>query len=214
MHELVRLRQLFPRTPVARLARLLGRSVDSVRRQRRNMLARETRRGAWTEEEDERLRTAWGALDPASTALVLSRTKADIGARARHLRSARRTGPWSRAEIALLKQLFGSRSDDDLEVCLSRSGTAIAAKARQLRLAKNKAELGARPQRLRMSRWTGREVALLRELYPRQQNLEIARRLGRSVTGIANKANQLGLSKSPATLRAMGRTNVSARHRG
>ena len=42
--------------------------------------------------------------------------------------------------------------------------------------------------------------------------LEIARELGRSVASIANKANQLGLRKSPALLARIGRANVAIRY--
>ena len=52
----------------------------------------------------------------------------------------------------------------------------------------------------------------LRELYPDNDNLDIARRLGRSVASVANKANQLGLHKSAALLARIGRKNVAVRY--
>jgi len=85
----------------------------------------------------------------------------------------------------------------------------IVAKARELCLAKDKRMVAG----TRMPRWSSAEVARLRQLYPDHSNLEIARTLGRSVTSIANKAHQLGLCKSPATLRTMGRRNVGLRRR-
>ncbi len=92
---------------------------------------------------------------------------------------------------------------------MSRSIEDIEAKAQELCLAKDKGCVS----RVRMPRWQAAEVAQLRALYPANDNLEIARVLGRSVTSVANKAHQLGLSKAPQTLRRMGQRNIARRHR-
>jgi hypothetical protein len=127
------------------------------------------------------------------------------------LRARVRRGAWSRAERQLLKELYGTRSDEDLEVSCSRARADVAAMAAQLCLAKDKrfaARSGAR-----MPRWTAAEVERLRQLYPDRDNLEVARRIGRTVTSVANKANQLGLRKSPSLLADLGRSNVAVRYR-
>lgn len=43
--------------------------------------------------------------------------------------------------------------------------------------------------------WTAAELRRLRHLYPRTRTAEIARRLGRPLSGVASKANDLGLRK-------------------
>ena len=64
-----------------------------------------------------------------------------------------------------------------------------------------------------MPRWSMEEEGLLAEIYPDRDNLEITRRLGRTVASVASKANLLGLKKSTSALREMGRRNVSVRYR-
>lgn len=64
----------------------------------------------------------------------------------------------------------------------------------------------------RMPRWRAEELDVLREDYPNQSNVDLARRLGRSVKSVVSKAHHLGLSKSSDRLREMGRENVSARY--
>ena len=209
-YEMMRLRELFPRVPTARLARLMGRSIESVRRQATVLFKRDAPvEGGWSEHEIEVLRSAVGAIVPADVAVILGRSEPDVRDRIEGLRRERRSESWTRAELTLLKRIYGRRIDDDLAVALSRSAEEIAVKARELCLAKDKG-VGTG---IRMPRWTPDEVARLREIYPDKTNLEIARTLGRSVTSIANKAHQLGLSKSQRALRVMGRKNVAIRHR-
>jgi hypothetical protein len=52
---------------------------------------------------------------------------------------------------------------------------------------------------------------MLRAAYRDNDNLEVARKLGRSVVSVANKAWQLGLQKSAAALARIGRANVAHR---
>ena len=68
-----------------------------------------------------------------------------------------------------------------------------------------------------MPRWTQAEIEHLRLCYSDHDNQEIANMLnmrGRSVTSIANKAWQLGLTKSNEQLTKVGRLNVARRHKG
>ena len=53
---------------------------------------------------------------------------------------------------------------------------------------------------------------VLRELYPKSKNLEIARQLNRSVKSMVSKAHNLGLKKDRERLREMGRENVRLRY--
>ncbi len=52
-----------------------------------------------------------------------------------------------------------------------------------------------------MRYWTSREQKLLMELYPDTNNREIADRIGRSISAIKNRAQQMGLRKSEEHLK-------------
>jgi hypothetical protein len=222
--EMERLRFLLPRRGVDVTATLLRRSPGSVQRKAQALLRVPPRRGNWTESDDALLRDSWGALDIRLLALMSGRSVVDLRRRTVELRARRRSGPWSHAEKQRLKDLYGTRADADLEICFSRAIADIAAMAGELCLAKDKrfaahrssVRKGAAPQPTgragRMPRWTGEEVARLREIYADRENIDVARALGRTVTSVANKANQLGLRKSTRVLADIGRTNVALRH--
>lgn len=224
VQELERLRLLVPRRGVADTALLLRRSEPSVLKKALQLLRVPARRGAWTASDDGRLRESWGVLDPRLLALVLGRSPADVRKRADELRNRLRSGDWTRDELQALKELYGTRSDDDLEIALGRPRGDVVTMARQLCLAKDKrfaahvarARHGAvaAPEKPRsdMPRWTAEQVTRLEAVYADRDNLAVARLLGRTVASVANKANQLGLKKSPRLLAAIGRANVAARH--
>lgn len=225
VQELERLRQLLPRRGVVAMAALLRRTADSVQRKALELLRVPARRGDWTESDDAVLREAWGAVDVRLLAAMTGRSPGEVRRRSLELRSRLRSGRWQREEQQRLKDLFGTRRDADLEVCLQRAEADIVAMAGAMCLAKDKRftaqeAAGHRPSdavpaaslRPRMPRWNAADVERLRALYADHDNLTVARLLGRSVTGVANKANQLGLKKSPALLAAIGRINVAVRH--
>jgi hypothetical protein len=60
-------------------------------------------------------------------------------------------------------------------------------------------------------RWTPKEVAILKRLYPNKSNSFIADRLGKLETAVIFKAFRLGLKKSERRLRVMGRENIKQR---
>jgi hypothetical protein len=214
--ELEKLRSLYPRSGEHQVARLLGRSVESVRRKAEELFCRPNKRDPWTREEDDALRKAYGLLNPAALGLVLGRSQRDVNQRIRRLRTQLRTGPWTNREQLLLKRVYGTRSDHNLVACLSRPRAEILRMASRLCLSKDKRFLAAgrsqAPQS--MPRWSPGEVSRLRLLYPHMDNLQIARLLGRSVASIANKANQLRLSKAASLRKRIGRRNVTVRYRG
>jgi hypothetical protein len=229
VQELERLRQLLPRRGVLDTATLLRRSAESVQRKAAALLRVPLRRGDWTASDEAVLRESWGAVDLRLLATMLGRQPADVRKRAVELRTRLRAGPWRRDEQQRLKELYGTRRDADLEVCLQRTIADIDAMAATLCLAKDKhfaareatreavraaasgVFAGAAPPR--MPRWTTAEVERLCTLYADRDNLAVARLLGRSVTSVANKANQIGLKKSLGVLATIGRTNVEVRYR-
>ena len=223
VQELERLRLLLPRRGVAQTALLLRRSEACIQKKAGELLRVPMRRGAWTASDDGRLRESWGAVEPRLLGTMLGRSAVDVRKRAVELRARLLSGgEWSRAETRLLKDVYGTRSDDDLEVVLLRPRAEIAEMARRLCLAKDKrfsalvaraavSGNGTKPAR-EMPRWAPADVDKLRAIYADRDNLTVARLLGRTVAGIANKANQLGLKKSPGTLARIGRTNVGLRY--
>jgi len=230
VQELERLRLLLPHRGVEQTAVLLRRSADSVLRKALDLLRVPPRKGAWTDSDDWQLRQAWGAVELRLLAPMLGRPSSEVRRRASELRRRTQTGEWARAEVQLLKKLYGTRSDADLEVSLMRDRREIAEVAKQLCLAKDKrfratqglggakidtktaVTANAKARRSRMPRWTSAEVEQLRRLYPDQDNLTVARALGRTVTSVANKAYQLGIHKTPALLTSIGRSNIAYRY--
>ena len=118
-------------------------------------------------------------------------------------------------ELQQFRRIYGTRSDDDLSVIFGRPRRSVQALAAELHLAKDKAFLRRKHGKgaSRMPRWNEAEFKLLRELYPDTANLEIARRLARSVKSVVSKAHQLGLRKNAERLVEMGRENVGLRYR-
>lgn len=212
-HELERLRALFPKSPAEHVARLLRRSVSSVERKAREIFRAPQVARPWSGDDEIRLREGFGVLDLEVLCLVLGRPRQDITGRIEDCRRELRTGAWSRVERNFLKRIYGSRSDEDLVVCTSRPLSEIQTIAEELCLSKDKGFLARRSDKRRpMPRWTTEDIALLRDDYPHQSNLDLARRLDRSVASVANKANQLGLRKAQDVLREMGRRNVATRY--
>jgi hypothetical protein len=227
VQELERLRQLLPARGVPTTALLLRRSAESVERKAAELLRVPPRRGDWTDSDDQLLQDAWGAVDARLLATMLGRSPQDVRKRVGELRDRPLEGAWTQPERLRLKRLFGTRSDADLEVCLRRPAAEVRAMAQSLCLAKDKRfaaavaaaataadevrALAGRPTR--MPRWAPGEVERLRAIYPDRDNLAVAQALGRTVTSVANKANQLGLRKSQLLLADIGRANVSLRYR-
>ncbi|MHC4078179.1 MAG: hypothetical protein ACYST0_07020 [Planctomycetota bacterium] len=212
--ELERLTSLYPRSSESQVARILGRTVETVRRKAEELFRRPNKRGPWNSKEDDTLRQAYGLLNPSALSLVLARSQRDVRQRVRQLRAQLRRGPWTSREQLLLKKVYGTRSDHNLVACLSRPKAEILRMASRLCLSKDKRFLAAARNHVRrtMPRWSPAEVQRLRLLYPHMDNLKIARLLGRSVASIANKAYQLGLSKATALRERIGRRNVTARY--
>jgi hypothetical protein len=216
VQELDRLRQLLPWRGVDGAAALLRRSSDSVRKRAARMFKTASRRGEWSEDDDTLLRIAWGAVEPRLLGTMLGRPSADVARRASALRSKQKRGEWTHEEHRLLKRLYGTRADEDLEVSFQRRADDIAAKAKQMCLQKDKRFACAQSDNdavraSRAPRWSTAEVAMLRAAYRDHDNLEVAKKLGRSVVSVANKAWQLGLQKSAAALARIGRANVAHR---
>jgi len=212
--EINKLQRLYGHRSEAQIARELNRSLQSVRRMIGKVFDGELCLGPWTAKEVRELKSYLGAAETKVIAKILRRSEQEIERKIRELRGSVKQRPWTSEDLQALKRFYGTRTDADVSVILGRPIGRIQEKAKELCLAKDKAHqqrLG-KQSKVRMPRWTKEEVALLEQLYAEHQNLEIARRLNRSVKSVVSKASDLGLHKSEHRLREMGRQNVRSRY--
>jgi hypothetical protein len=213
--EQARLRELYGLRDDAAIARELNRLVSSVRKMAEKLFPNRVKSGPWTAREAEDLKRYLGATTPETIARILGRSVKEVEDRILELGRIQRDGTWSREEVADFKRIYGTRTDEDLSRIFGRSVSAIQELAAVHALAKDKAFV----RKLRgeaathMPRWSNAEIELLKREYPTASNLDIARRLDRSVKSIVSKAHNLGLKKSSERLREMGRENVSLRYK-
>jgi len=71
-------------------------------------------------------------------------------------------------------------------------------------------KIKARSNRVR-PRWTKEEISILRRLYRRNSNADIAKAIGRKVSSVVFKGHRLGLSKGARRLKEMGQENIRMR---
>jgi hypothetical protein len=60
-------------------------------------------------------------------------------------------------------------------------------------------------------RWTIKEIAILKKMYPTHSNAEIGKVLRKKTSSVVFKGHRLGLSKGPRRLKQMGRENIAVR---
>jgi len=103
---------------------------------------------------------------------------------------------WSKSEMGRLKRLYPLNQTRDVAKMLGRTSEAIKRKARKLGLLKDYAG-GYRPRRWRNpATWSKEDIRLLKKLYPKTPNKEIATKLKRTLGAVVTKAADLGLRKS------------------
>lgn len=212
--ELDRLRDMYGLRPDEAIARDLGRTPQSVRKMADELFRAATKQGPWTADDIQQLKRYLGASAPETIARILGRDLAEVQQQIVELGRVQHNARWSREENAELRRLYGTRSDADLAVIFGRTLEAVERQARKLCLAKDKAFIKrvAGEGATRMPRWSTAELDLLRELYPRTSNLDIAQRLQRSVKSVVSKAHHMGLKKELERLQEMGRENVRLRY--
>ncbi|MBM3989278.1 MAG: hypothetical protein FJ294_15140 [Planctomycetes bacterium] len=214
--EVDRLKDMYGLRPEASIARDLGRSVASVRKMADELFRTASRRqGPWTAGEIQELKRYLGVSGPEVIARILGRDPEEVKQQVFELGRIQHNSRWNREEVHELRRLFGTRTDADLAVIFGRSIDAVQRVAKKYCLAKDKAFLKRQSGKgaTRMPRWAEAELTILREVYPRMPNLEIAQRLNRSVKSIVSKAHYIGIKKEIDRLREMGRENVGRRYR-
>ena len=105
----------------------------------------------------------------------------DMGLKTREYRR------WSASEIEIVKRLYTIETARSIADRLGRSEDTVCVKARSI---------GVRKAEHRLP-WSKQEDALLKKLYPDQENAtaDIAEQLGRSIYAIGVRAHRLGLKK-------------------
>jgi len=173
-----------------------------------------THSGPWTANEVLRLKRYLGAASHEVIARVLGRNVDEVKTQVFELGRIKHDGSWMREEVAEFKRIYGTRTDEDLSRIFGRAVSDVRELAALHALAKDKAFVRkiSGEASTRMPRWSQEELEALRREYPVESNLEIARRLNRSVKSVVSKAHNLGLKKSSERLRRMGRENVSLRY--
>mgnify|MGYP001229245759 CR=1 FL=1 len=212
--ELDRLRDSYGLRPDETIARELGRSAQSVRKMAEELFRDAQKQGPWTASDIQQLKRYLGASAPETIARILGRDLNEVQEQIFELGRIQQNTRWTREENAELRRLYGTRSDADLAAIFGRPMEAVERQAAKLCLAKDKAFVRrvAGEGATRMPRWSTEELALLRDLYPRTANLDIAQRLGRSVKSVVSKAHHMGLKKELERLQEMGRENVRLRY--
>lgn len=212
--EQARLKQLYGLRDDALIARELKRPVASIRRMAEKLFSGPVRTGPWTASEALDLRRYLGATTPEVIARILGRSVVEVNERIFELGRIKKDGDWTREELAEFKRIYGTRTDEDLARVFGRRQEEIQKLAEEHALAKDKAFVRklVGDAATRMPRWRDEELDVLRQDYSVLSNLELARKLGRSVKSVVSKAHHLGLKKSSERLRTMGRENVSLRY--
>ncbi len=212
--EQARLKELWGLRDDAAIARELKRPVASIRRMAEKLFPPGSRTGPWTAREAMELKRYLGATTPEVIARILGRRLEEVQARILELGRIKKGGSWTREEIAAFKRIYGTRTDEDLSRIFGRGLEEVRRLGREHALAKDKAFVRrlSGEAATRMPRWRSEELELLRREYSTQSNLELARRLSRSVKSVVSKAHHLGMKKSSERLRRMGRENVSLRY--
>jgi len=213
--EQARLKELYGLRDDASIARELKRPVASIRRMAEKLFSGRRRSGPWTANEVMDLRRYLGATTPEVIARILGREVDEVQSRILELGRIKKGGSWTREDMSEFKRIYGTRTDEDLSRIFGRTLEDIRKLAGEHALAKDKAFVRklAGEASTQMPRWKDEELDILRRDYPVESNLELARRLGRSVKSVVSKAHHLGLKKSSERLRRMGRENVSLRYR-
>ncbi|MSR62545.1 MAG: hypothetical protein EXS08_08875 [Planctomycetes bacterium] len=210
-----RLRELYGLREDALIARELKRPVSGVARVAESLFpALPSRTGPWTASEVQELKRYLGASSHDVIARILGRTAVEVQEQIFDLGRIQRRSDWTREEVAQLKRIYSSRTDEDLACVFGRSLDEIRRFSAEHGLFKDKGfmrKLRGEPA-TRMPRWTEEELDILRASYASEPNLDIAKRLGRSVKSVVSKAHLLELQKSSERLREMGRANVSVRY--
>ncbi|MAB79641.1 MAG: hypothetical protein CMJ89_09860 [Planctomycetes bacterium] len=199
------------------IARALDRSLESVHQALEAISPSDLDRksGSWAANDVDELKEYLGATSTLGMARVRAIARL-IGRSAASILAQLSIMPreWTWEEIRTLKRIYGSHSLGTLSLVFGRSEEDVRSMAGKHALGRNKASLRKLngQGRIGMPRWTATELTVIKKEYPLRSNLEIARKLKRSIGSVVSKGHRLGLKKDPSRLKSMGRENVSHRY--
>lgn len=136
------------------IARILGRTVEEVRRQITD-LGRIQETGRWTPEEVAELKRLYGTRTDEDIAIIFGRSVESVQRQANKLCLAKdkafvrklkgtpatRMPRWSADEIRKLEELYPEHSNLEIAQALNRSVKSVVSKAHNLKLKKDRARL-------------------------------------------------------------------------
>lgn len=148
--------------------------------------------GPWSETELGHLRQRYGFDSVEDLAEALGKSVREVSDKAAELfASGLERQAWTSAEVERLKAELGSVHAAELPARLQRSAAEIDAKLRELE------------QHPRNGAWKREETALLKRLYGRRTDRDLARILERSPDSIRRMARRFALAKDKAFLRQL-----------
>lgn len=148
------------------------------------MTGRQLRRGNWSVQELERLRTLLPRRGVTDTALLLRRSEASVFKKAMQLlRVPPRRGSWTASDDARLRESWGAVDSRLLGPMLGRPLAEVRKRVVELRA------------RLRNGPWAREEMQALKELYGTRSDDDLEIALSRPAVEVAGMARQLCLAK-------------------
>jgi len=188
--ELTQLRNLIPIHTTLEVAKIIGRTEDSIRKKAKKLgLKVKTKRNWWTEEEIVKLQELAPTLTVEQIQQEINRSGNSIRAKAKELgikfvNNPRKTKTsWTKKELDQLKELISTNSAEELAKIIDRSEHSIRAKVRELGLKIKRNE----------KRWSEEDKRALIELSATMKLDQIAQKLNRSSASVRTQGNKLGI---------------------
>jgi glucan-binding YG repeat protein len=115
---------------------------------------------------------------------------------------------WDQDSVNQFRRDYPARTDDELCQMYNTNLHKVQQLAMQYRLGKDKRVLlGV----VKMPRWTKEQIEILKKLYKDNDNITVAKAVGKSVKAVVSKAFFLGLKKTKDQLTKTAKKNVSYR---
>lgn len=196
--EVARLEMLYPTAHNTDLAKLFGRSYESIKKKARKLglekdyaggyrLPRPTPENAWTEEEVKELKHRYPKVTIEELVFSLGRTSSAIKTKVKKL-GLRKTERWKEDEVAFLTKYYPTKGSLFVANKLGRTRLAIQQKAQKL---------GTEEGICSKKSWAKKEDRILNELFFDLSAEQVGKRLGRTARSVKARAVKLGLVKQP-----------------
>lgn len=186
------LRKLYGTIPDEELAKRVGVSRETLRTNLLRLGLREAVENKYTAAEDRYLRKTYATRPLDEVAEHLGRSIDSIRNRARVL-GLKRPKPhpdWTADEIEYLRKNYHRKGIQELMAAMGRTRESIKSHAQQFGLRKPGYVPGGNAE----LKWTAKQQQFIRENYSTMSMTEMARRLGRTIHQVSQKAHKMGLA--------------------